>query len=65
MKKAKKPRRQYHDEGGNKLPSVTTILGAAVAKQDQAVEAVEAAAAAAKQHLSEQEMGKLLDGSNF
>lgn len=32
MKKAKKPRRQYHDADGNKLPSVTTILGAAVAK---------------------------------
>lgn len=32
MKKAKKPRRQYHDASGNKLPSVTTILGAAIAK---------------------------------
>ena len=31
-KKAKKPRRQYKDERGNKLPSVTTILGAAMAK---------------------------------
>jgi hypothetical protein len=32
MKKAKKPRRQYYGADGNKLPSVTTILGAAVAK---------------------------------
>ena len=32
MKKAKKPRRQYLDADGNKLPSVTTILGAAIAK---------------------------------
>lgn len=31
-KKAKKPRRQYKDKDGNKLPSVTTILGAAMAK---------------------------------
>lgn len=31
-KKPKKPRRQYLDADGNKLPSVTTILGAAVAK---------------------------------
>lgn len=32
MKKQKKPRRQYLDADGTKLPSVTTILGAAVAK---------------------------------
>jgi hypothetical protein len=31
-KKAKKPRRQYLDAAGEKVPSVTTILGAAVAK---------------------------------
>lgn len=31
-KKAKKTRRQYKDAAGNKLPGVTTILGAAVAK---------------------------------
>lgn len=30
--KKKKPRRQYLDDEGNKMPSVTTILGAAVAK---------------------------------
>lgn len=30
--KKKKPRRQYLDSDGNKMPSVTTILGAAIAK---------------------------------
>ena len=31
-KKKKAPRRQYKDASGNKLPSVTTILGAVIAK---------------------------------
>ena len=30
--KKKAPRRQYKDASGNKLPSVTTILGAVIAK---------------------------------
>jgi hypothetical protein len=32
MSKTKKPRRQYLDAAGEKVPSVTTILGAAMAK---------------------------------